>query len=300
MQETTTTETETIDPKRRYLCRHVFTEGHRCGSPALRGQSLCYNHNRSRREAGISGKSGTFPMPRIDDRASIQLALYEVLSRLAGGDIEYKRGSILLYGLQIASSNLPHRAKSDAQQQPQVEEVTSDYDLGDLAPIAEIVTPQQETEASLVELETANPERAKMKRWLASLRQPINPKNGSATPLCLPQPDPDHSLPQTPSIEVVILSAAKNPRIPPEAPQNSEHAEPLAAEMWTPASGQLPTFSSPHTLSSPQPITLAAIQAVAACRTSNPEPRTSTLNLPRFPHPPARSQRLTIGGNDVA
>jgi hypothetical protein len=144
MQETTPTETETAtaDPKRRYLCRHVFTEGHRCGSPALRGQSLCYNHGRSRREAPISGRSGTFPMPRIDDRASIQLALYEVLSRLSGGDIDYKRGGILLYGLQIASSNLPRHAQLNAEQQPQVEEVTADYNLGDLAPIVEIPNPE--------------------------------------------------------------------------------------------------------------------------------------------------------------
>jgi hypothetical protein len=146
----TPAETATADPKRRYLCRHVFTEGHRCGSPALRGQSLCYNHGRSRREAPISGRSGTFPMPRIDDRASIQLALYEVLSRLSGGDIDYKRGGILLYGLQIASSNLPRHAQLNAEQQPQVEEVTADYNLGDLAPIVEIPTPHPEEEVVIL------------------------------------------------------------------------------------------------------------------------------------------------------
>ena len=131
------------DPKRRYLCRHVFTEGHRCGSPALRGQSLCYYHGRTRREAGISGNTHCFAMPRIDDRATIQLALYEVLSRVAGGDIEYKRGSVLLYGLQIASANLPRHPQLKAEQPPQVEEVTTDYHLGDLAPIAEIPTPTE-------------------------------------------------------------------------------------------------------------------------------------------------------------
>lgn len=130
------------DPKRRYLCRHVFTEGHRCGSPALRGQSLCYYHGRSRREAGISGNTHCFSMPRIDDRATIQLAIYEVLSRVAGGDIEYKRGSTLLYGLQIASANLP-RPQLKAEQPPQVEEVTTDCHLGDLAPIAEILDPAE-------------------------------------------------------------------------------------------------------------------------------------------------------------
>jgi hypothetical protein len=160
MHETTSTtpaETATADPKRRYLCRHIFTDGYRCGSPALRGQDLCYYHGRSRREAPISGRSGTFPMPRIDDRAAVQLALYEVLSRLSSGDIEYKRGAILLRGLAIASSNLPRHTQTNAEQQPQVEEVTSDYHLGDLAPIAEIPEPEPAPVALSEEAQPAPP-----------------------------------------------------------------------------------------------------------------------------------------------
>jgi hypothetical protein len=130
-----------IDPKRRYLCRHVYTDGHRCGSPALRGQNLCYYHLRSRRESPCANRGGSFSMPRIDDRASVQLALFEILSRIAGGDIDHKRGSILLYGLQIASSNLSRQEKNLADHPPQVEEITADYCLGDLAPIVEIIDP---------------------------------------------------------------------------------------------------------------------------------------------------------------
>jgi len=143
-----------IDPKRRYLCRHVFTEGHRCGSPALRGQDLCYYHVRSRRETPCATRGGTFAMSRIDDRPSVQLALFDVLSRIAGGDIDFKRGSVLLYGLQIASSNLSRQEKNLAEQPPQVEEITSDYHLGDLAPIVEIPDPNPQaapTEQSTTE-----------------------------------------------------------------------------------------------------------------------------------------------------
>ena len=146
-----------IDPKRRYLCRHVFTDGHRCGSPSLRGQDLCYYHVRARREAPCANRSGTFVMSRIDDRHSVQLALYDVLSRVAGGDIEYRRGSVLLYGLQIASSNLARQEKSLADQPPQVEEVTSDYDLGDLAPITEIPDQPAPSNAVVAPHETAPP-----------------------------------------------------------------------------------------------------------------------------------------------
>lgn len=137
MEETT----PTVDPKRRYLCRHVHTKGTRCGSPALRGRDFCYYHDRSRREVevSLSNRAGIFSMPRVDDRASIQIALSEVLARLACGDIDYRRGSIILYGLQIASSNLRDpKVPAEAAADPVVEDIITDYHRGDLAPIAEI------------------------------------------------------------------------------------------------------------------------------------------------------------------
>jgi hypothetical protein len=128
------------DSQRRYLCRHIHTRGNRCGSPALRGQQLCYYHTRARVEAPMAGRTGTFPMPPVDDRTAIQLALFEVLSRLSSGDIDYKRGAILLRGLQIASLNLSRPNPTEPAAPPQVESITHHHDLGDLAPIAEIPT----------------------------------------------------------------------------------------------------------------------------------------------------------------
>jgi hypothetical protein len=46
-------------------------------------------------------------MGDLEDRASIQLSIAEVLSRLAANDLDPKRAGLLLYGLQIASCNLP-------------------------------------------------------------------------------------------------------------------------------------------------------------------------------------------------
>ncbi len=31
-------------PRKPYLCRHIFVDGHQCGSRALRGQHFCYYH----------------------------------------------------------------------------------------------------------------------------------------------------------------------------------------------------------------------------------------------------------------
>src|ERR1035441_2548168 len=107
MQETTSTApaaTETADPKRRYLCRHVFTECHRCGPPALRGQALCYSPHAPRREPRLAGVNGCFLMPRIDDRSAIQIALYDILGRISLGDLDLKRAGMILYGLDRKST----------------------------------------------------------------------------------------------------------------------------------------------------------------------------------------------------
>jgi hypothetical protein len=145
---------DTIDPSRRYLCRHVHTNGNRCGSPALRAQNFCYYHDRQRlSNAPLAGRIGIFKMQPIDDRDAIQIALYDVLSRITAGDIDNKRASILLYGLQIASSNL---ARRDKLQPPTtlVEDITHHHALGDLAPIEEIVD-EQETATTLQERHAA-------------------------------------------------------------------------------------------------------------------------------------------------
>ena len=96
----------TTDPKRRYLCRHIFTDGHRCGSPALRRQPFCSYHRLARPSVTNEGRPTIFQMPPIGDRPAIHNAIFEVLTRAAGGDLEYRHASILFYGLQLASNNL--------------------------------------------------------------------------------------------------------------------------------------------------------------------------------------------------
>jgi len=143
------------DPSRRYLCRHVHTNGNRCGSPALRGQHFCYYHDRTRLpNAPLAGRLGMFKMQPIDDRHAIQIALYDILCRIAAGDVDNKRASILLYGLQIASSNLAHRDKAQLPEAP-VEHVTTHLRLGDLAPIQEIIETEPAEQLTAEQLTTA-------------------------------------------------------------------------------------------------------------------------------------------------
>jgi hypothetical protein len=135
-----TIEPQTETPKR-FQCRHIFTDGHRCGSPCLRGEDLCYYHHTTRKPAPRprtpAGKArrAAFEIPLPEDRSAIQHSIGQVLQRIAANDIDPRRAGLLLYGLQIASLNLP---KPSATQPEIVEETTSHPELGTLAPPAEV------------------------------------------------------------------------------------------------------------------------------------------------------------------
>ena len=134
------------DPSKRYRCRHIFIDGHRCGSPSLRGEHLCYYHHTTRGFADERRHRRTwteFELPPLEDRSSVLAAITEVLQRIAGGNIPSKEAGLLLYGLQIASNNLPStdevKAKSKSGFDPQpVEQVMINPHYGDLAPVAEM------------------------------------------------------------------------------------------------------------------------------------------------------------------
>ncbi|MES2390963.1 MAG: hypothetical protein V4555_04940, partial [Acidobacteriota bacterium] len=136
---------QTIDPTR-YQCRHIFTAGQRCGSPALRGEIFCYFHHgtrglaaRSHRDVPLISRS-TFDFPTLEDRSSIQLALSEVLQRISSNHLDPRRAGLLLYGLQIASLNLP-KPNPTADPIPTVDEIIHDPTLGPLAPTTEYFDP---------------------------------------------------------------------------------------------------------------------------------------------------------------
>src|SRR5580698_2491702 len=127
------------EPKR-YQCRHIFTGGHRCGSPCLRGEDFCYYHHTNRRPVQD-------PRTR-EDRSAIQLAIGQILLRIAHNQIDSKRAGLLLYGLQIASTNLPRQAakstRDPREEAPQpIEEITTDPEQGLLAPAAEFTQPER-------------------------------------------------------------------------------------------------------------------------------------------------------------
>jgi hypothetical protein len=206
-------EQATIDPKRRYLCRHIFTDGHRCGSPAIRRQNFCFYHRAARPAVSMNGRPSYFPMPLIGDRAAIQNAIFEILNRASSGDIQYREAATLLYGLQLASNNLNRIETAIPTTEPLVEETIMDPEGGYMAPITELPDQPATTETSAPEQHTT-----------------------TAAPTSTARPEPIilncHSEPK-----------AKNPRIPPESPQ---HPAPKPQHFPVPPPPQPTTLAAIH------------------------------------------------------
>ena len=98
------------------LCRHIKTNGTQCESPALSESQWCFFHSRLHqrhnrfRPIEVTTDSILRVQPvhlsALEDRESVQVALSVVINALASGQMERRDATAILYGLQIASSNL--------------------------------------------------------------------------------------------------------------------------------------------------------------------------------------------------
>ncbi len=144
---------ESIEEPIRLQCRHIHTDGRRCGSPSVRTQNFCYYHGKTRRPGPrqpqvktlADRKGSTFDLPTpadLAERPGIQLALANILHKIAHNEIDPRRAGLLLYGLQIASMNLKHETELSKKANRRdlvepVEELIEDDLHGPLAPEAE-------------------------------------------------------------------------------------------------------------------------------------------------------------------
>jgi hypothetical protein len=118
------------------LCRHIKTNGRRCQSPSLGLLAFCYFHSRLHRRhkellktsptlsVAHSNPTASMPenpqaapdyaaqnpieldLPPAEDAESIQVSISLLIAALARNRIDPKRAAVLLYGLQLASSNV--------------------------------------------------------------------------------------------------------------------------------------------------------------------------------------------------
>lgn len=91
-------------------CQHLKVNGTQCGSPSLRRKKFCYFHHRNnedRLHLQIDHRRRiTVTMPPLEDANAIQISLTQVTRMLLSGAIDQRTAGLLLYSLQIASSNL--------------------------------------------------------------------------------------------------------------------------------------------------------------------------------------------------
>jgi hypothetical protein len=98
------------------LCRHIKTNGTQCEAPSLSEGQWCFFHSRLHQrhsrfrpiEVSTDSILRTQPvhLSALEDRESVQVALSVVINALASNQMEARQATALLYGLQIASSNL--------------------------------------------------------------------------------------------------------------------------------------------------------------------------------------------------
>jgi hypothetical protein len=127
-------------------CRHIKASGSKCHAAALSEKPYCYYHHRAHQSIGRAAAPSApyeqkeLEMPFLEDRGAVQIALSEVVSAIANHRIDLKRAGLLIYALQVASSNAKNPQDLIATQQVRER---SENEAGDeLAP--EITTYEKE------------------------------------------------------------------------------------------------------------------------------------------------------------
>lgn len=83
-------------------CEHKKLGGSQCGGPALTSYKWCRFHI-----AVHEGKQIGYSLPDVpEDATSIQFAIGRIMRALRDGEWDHKTCALMLYALQVASSNL--------------------------------------------------------------------------------------------------------------------------------------------------------------------------------------------------
>ena len=105
------------------ICAQRKANGDPCQSPALHGERFCHYHKvMGSPKANIdNAPSGHVYLPVFEDAVSIQSAISDVCEMMLHRRIEPKEASILLYAMQVASTNMAHLNgnKSQSKQKSQ-------------------------------------------------------------------------------------------------------------------------------------------------------------------------------------
>jgi hypothetical protein len=122
------------------LCRHIKTNGQRCQSPALGGMAYCYFHARVHTMAKAKSSNwDDINLPLLENSASIQVAISQIVAGLLSSRLDARRTGLLLYALQIASQNIDRASSREDSETVHSMTVTGEGD--ELAPEEEVCEP---------------------------------------------------------------------------------------------------------------------------------------------------------------
>jgi hypothetical protein len=125
-------------------CRHIKTNGLRCGSPALRGHQFCYYHSKTHSIGTEPAHARFLPLqlPAPEDPAAIQLSVALINNAILTGRIDLKKATTLFMGLRIAAHFIDRRQFFDADEIVQSAEEGADGT--ELAPLDYICDDDEE------------------------------------------------------------------------------------------------------------------------------------------------------------
>ncbi len=93
-------------------CEKVREDGTVCGCPQMKGYRYCYAHERM-----LEMRSGRLELPALEDANAVQMAIMRVQKALIDDEISEKKAGLLLYSLQMASSNLKNTTFTDSKKE---------------------------------------------------------------------------------------------------------------------------------------------------------------------------------------
>jgi len=90
-------------------CRHRMPTGIHCQSPAMGNSVYCYHHDRLHRRLGMTGRRPKpLQLPTLDSRDALLAGLTGVMNAALARKIDSRQAGRLIYGMQVAASNLPN------------------------------------------------------------------------------------------------------------------------------------------------------------------------------------------------
>lgn len=116
-------------------CAHILTNGQVCNAIPMRDSNFCYWHHkaraRHRRHERIGGPIATeansgLELPLLEDANSVQISIQEIMQAILDRRIDSKRAGLLLYSLQLASSNIRNLKPLPADDSSRIDKIGPD------------------------------------------------------------------------------------------------------------------------------------------------------------------------------